>query len=126
LKILPFADAGGGDLRHGQVSEKREELFVYDILLLDEGVLPEPVAHILIVNPHKVPEAHGQVGLLRLQEVPLPLPGLALQLEAAFLFLLFCPGVVRVIEFAEPGFRLFIVISGHKKISPSLKNGCIL
>lgn len=113
--ILPFADAGGGDLRHGEVSEKRKQLFVYDILFLDEGVLPEPVAHVLIVNFHKVPETHGQVGLLRLKEIPLPFPGLALQLEAAFLFLLLCPGVIRVIEFAVPGFCLFVVISGHKK-----------
>ena len=80
-------------------------------------MLPEPVLHILVIYLHEVFKGHGQIGLLCLQEVTLPLFRLSLQLKASFLFLFLGSGVIGVIEFAVPGFCLFVIICWHKNQS---------
>ena len=100
--VLLLPDVGGRDLGDRELSEEGKQLFVDDVLLLHKGMFPEPVFHVLIVNPYKVLEGHGQIGLLGLQKVPLPLFGVPLQLEAPLLFLLSGPGVIGIIVFAVP------------------------
>ena len=100
--VLPLPDVGGRDLGDRELPEEGKQLFVDDVLLLNKGMLPEPVLHVLIVNLYKVLKGHGQIGLTGFQKVPLPLFGVPLQLEAPLFLLLSGPGVIGIIELAVP------------------------
>lgn len=100
--VLLLPDVGGCDLGDRELSEEGKQLFADDVLFLHKGMLPEPVLHVLIVNLYKVLKGHGQIGLLSLQKVPLPLFGVSLQLKAPLFLLLSGPGVIGIIVFAVP------------------------
>ena len=115
--ILPFPDSCGRDLWYSQLSEERQQFGVYDILFLDESILPETVLHVLIVELYKIFKGHGKITLLCFQKVPLPLLGILLAFESALFALPFGAAVVCIIALDIPCLGAGVLIYWHKKQS---------
>ena len=84
--VLPSSHVCGLDLVQGHFPEEGRDLEVDHPVFAGHGGGLEPLLHILHVDLDEVLETHPQAAVGLINEVPFPLLGFALGVEASFLF----------------------------------------
>ena len=114
---LPFTDMCGRNCIYRLLSEVRENMHLYTVFFSVDGRRFHTFPGVFHVNFHQRFHGHVRLALLPFKKRAFPLLCISLELEATFLFLAACSGVVLVIEFAEPCFCCFIIICWHNSSS---------